>query len=1126
MTTLWQRSVWSAASGLLVLLAVACSRPGSESYPRLALGRLEEHLLPAGRTDVYEIAVTPGQFLQIAAAGLSGKYQLRLLAPDGSLVAAVSSLKDSEAALRIAAESTTSGAFRVEVAGTGPPATPERRYQLLLERLRRRAAGDEKLVAAYALVCDVVMAVVTAQENSNTKEIIQAARQTLEPAVSTFAALGDPIGEAHALDLLAEFYFALGDSKQTLAAAEASLAAWRRTGRRREEGRALSRVGFAAYVAYDKERSHSSYLAALPIHEEVRDLDGVAATTRRMGWYYRWIGDRPRAIAEYDRALAIFRRLQDRDSEISTLSDRGQVYIEIGDVQSGMKDLEAASRILEQTKAVARTVTVSRTLAMAYRRVGDFERAIQLDQRSLDAAVASGDKRAQSAAHYNLALNYQILGQFAEQKHHLEAALPLTREMATTNGEANILLHLSRAYTEAGQLDRAQQLAEQSLALSESAHLSLEKARALVELSEVAWRRNDGRRALVLAERSYRLAVKIKSMRDQQSALYIWSRICRSVGDHRRATELAARGRQLAAQQRDVHDEAMFLVELARVNLATGNRASALEQIDAALQLFESVRQRLVRYDLRSSYVAEAREHYAIHLDALLLGPAEARTGKRAARALEVNERARARGLLDLLRDSRVDVRADAPKALVEREGLLTQNVRFAASELDQLKQRAANETRLAEASQQLTTLVAQLEEVQAQLRAASPRYAALTQFQPLSAAAIQRELRADGTLLLEYATGAERSWLIAATRDKVRAFELPARRTIETVAQAFSEAIRARQIRVNEPSSARQLRIARADQQVDALSQQLSEMLLGAVASAFPEEWPSARLLIVCSGALPYVPFAALPEPQPRRSASLSPGPPLVAAHELVSLPSASVLAAARADAAARKPGDLGLIVVADPVFDKSDPRLAAPNRAGSPTENRFGRLLFSREEAEQIAKLGTADVVSRLTDFDASLEKVTSGELGRYQMIHLATHGVLDNEHPELSGLVLSQLDREGRPVDGFLRLNQIYNLKLHADLVVLSACETALGSEVKGEGLVGLTRGFMYAGTRRIVASLWKIDDVATSELMKRFYRGLLTEHRGVAEALRLAQNEMRRDDRWKAPYFWAGFTLQGD
>ena len=156
-----------------------------------------------------------------------------------------------------------------------------------------------------------------------------------------------------------------------------------------------------------------------------------------------------------------------------------------------------------------------------------------------------------------------------------------------------------------------------------------------------------------------------------------------------------------------------------------------------------------------------------------------------------------------------------------------------------------------------------------------------------------------------------------------------------------------------------------------------------------------------------------------------------------------------------------------------------------------------------------------------------VTSAEFGQYRIIHLATHGLLNSTHPELSGIVLSLVDQHGQPQDGFLRLHEIYNLKLPAELVVLSACQTALGKEVRGEGLVGLTRGFMYAGAPRVVASLWKVDDKATAELMKRFYQAMLGEQRmRPAAALRAAQVEMLKQKEWEDPYYWAAFVLQGE
>jgi CHAT domain-containing protein len=192
----------------------------------------------------------------------------------------------------------------------------------------------------------------------------------------------------------------------------------------------------------------------------------------------------------------------------------------------------------------------------------------------------------------------------------------------------------------------------------------------------------------------------------------------------------------------------------------------------------------------------------------------------------------------------------------------------------------------------------------------------------------------------------------------------------------------------------------------------------------------------------------------------------------------------------------------------------------------NSFARLPFSREEANGIAALARPGKVFTATDFQASRETVLGGALAGYRVVHFATHGVLDSDRPSLSGLVLSLVDESGTPRDGYLRLHDIYNLRLGAELVVLSACQTALGKEIRGEGLVGLARAFMYAGTPRVVGSLWEVSDLATAELMKRFYRGVLQLRLRPAAALQAAQLEMSRDPRWAPPYYWAGFTLQGE
>ena len=190
------------------------------------------------------------------------------------------------------------------------------------------------------------------------------------------------------------------------------------------------------------------------------------------------------------------------------------------------------------------------------------------------------------------------------------------------------------------------------------------------------------------------------------------------------------------------------------------------------------------------------------------------------------------------------------------------------------------------------------------------------------------------------------------------------------------------------------------------------------------------------------------------------------------------------------------------------------------------FPRLPFSRREADAIvAKAGQPRTLKAL-DFSASRETVFKSKLDQYRIIHFATHGLLNSQHPSLSGIVLSLYDEQGRPIDGFVRAHEIYNLKLNAELVVLSACRTALGSEIRGEGLVSLTRGFMYAGTPSVVASVWDVRDEATSELMSRFYERMFKGGKRPAAALREAQVSLWKEKRWAAPYYWAGFVLQGE
>lgn len=380
--------------------------------------------------------------------------------------------------------------------------------------------------------------------------------------------------------------------------------------------------------------------------------------------------------------------------------------------------------------------------------------------------------------------------------------------------------------------------------------------------------------------------------------------------------------------------------------------------------------------------------------------------------------------------------------------------------------------------------------------------------------------------MLLEFALASKTSYVWAVTRRSIDTYELPDRAEIERAARRAYELLTVSHRREQRRPS----ELALAD---------LSRILLAPLAAHLSAK----RLLIVGDGALHYVPFAALSAPA---AAGREPAP-LIVEHEVVSVPSASVLAVQRRELAGRQRAPKLVAVLADPVLQESDSRVSLRRkptdivaldlehreqadravRSGSEAGiASFERLPYTRAEAETIAALIPQGQGLTALDFEASRETMTSARLSDYQIIHFATHGVLNSQHPELSGVVLSLVDRRGEPLDGFVRAHEIFNLKLRSELVVISACRTALGKEVKGEGLVGLVRGFMYAGAARVVASVWDVRDEATAALMKRFYEGMLKDGLRPAAALRAAQVSLLRDRRWSAPYFWAGFVLQGE
>ena len=596
---------------------------------------------------------------------------------------------------------------------------------------------------------------------------------------------------------------------------------------------------------------------------------------------------------------------------------------------------------------------------------------------------------------------------------------------------------------------------------------------------------------------------------------------------------------KISVARRDRNGEAAALADLARLEADRGNLTGAYQRGEAALSALESLRMGVMSPKLRATLFASVRQAQELNLDILeRLHAQQPKEGFDAA-ALLASERGRARSLLELLGESGTEIRSGVDAALLERERELERLIAGKAEQQTRLLNGKHTGIEASGKAKELNALTTELEQVQSRIHEISPQYAALTQPAPLNLPEIQTQVLDKDTILLEYALGTRKSFLWAVTPSSIDTFELPSRAEIESAAKGVYELLTTRKEKpANETPAARTARIQQAERAYFTAAAKASSILLGPAASRIENK----RLLIVAEGMLQFLPFAALPEP----SAGGRGNPlPLIVNHEIVTAPSASVLAVLRQEAASRKPAEKAVAILADPVFSADDARIgqqrnhgvatttvkqtisSEANRSGSDSGvQEFVRLRFSRNEAEEIARLAPAAGTLTALDFDASRETAMSSDLGQYRIVHFATHSLLNNEHPELSGVVLSLVDRAGRPRNGFLRLYDIYNLRLGADLVVLSACQTALGEEIKGEGLIGLTRGFLYAGAPRVVATLWEVDDRTTAEVMKRFYRSMLVRGQTPAAALRSAQISMWKTKGWDMPYYWAAFTLQGE
>lgn len=1095
----------------------------------------------------YEVALLAGQYARLTFERRGVDIEAILVRPDGQTVARLPMRNQRSRTLAFIAE--VAGTYRLKVRML-EQREDAGRYQIMLSEVRDADERDRKNILAEQTFVDGEYLCAEWRKESFGRAI-----EKLEAARSAWHELGETTSEAQALKTIADVYFTTGQYRRALDYYSEALKLSRAVSDQKGTLEALNALGYVYIYLGESKPALDLCNEALRLSREENDSHGEAESLNNLGEAYYVLGELPKARdLFFNESLKIWGALGEQRGRALALLNLGYVHYDLGDILMSRDAFEKSLALWQamgerrgQALALAQIAGIHSILGEKQAALGYFNEALEIfrrigdqdgeattlngvghvylnlgeEQKALDAYVranelfrSSGNQDYEGLSYSLIANVYQAFGEGQKAIEFYQRALSMLRQVGDRWNEPSVLLHLGDIY---------RSMHNDTLSL-ESYNLALSLAR------------------------------KLENRRLEAYILNGIGQIKEAAGKRQEAAELYHQALALNRVVKDIGGEISTTYNIAHMGCELGNIAESLAQIEAAVKEIESLRTKIVGQELRTSYSASVHQYYELYID--LLMQMEKQTGRRefAESALQVSERAHARSLLELLNEAQADLGGGEDPALLKQERSLQQLLNLQAERQIRLLSSKHTEAEAEAVAKRLRELTSEVEEIKVRIKTRNPHYAALTQPQPLSLQEIQQQILDENTLLLEYTLGEKRSYLWAITTTTLNSYELPPRQEIEKLSHQLYSLLISRQHLPAESIRDYQMRVIAADNQYEEQARKLSNVLLGPVAA----QLKSRRLLVISDGALQYIPFSVLIVPVTHTSSkeiaqAAPPGPagplPLMVEHEIISLPSVSALAAIRKETTSRPIAAKAVAVLADPVFEPDDPRLEPQHKGQRSPINRqrgisdlnmswndvsvlrgglkFTRLLGSRQEADAIMQMVQEQEGMKAVDFEASRATAVSSELSKYKIVHFATHGILNDVHPELSGIVLSLFEQNGREQDGFLRLHDIYNLKLPVEMVVLSACNTGVGKDIKGEGLMGLTRGFMYAGAKRVVASVWKVDDEATAELMKRFYRHMLKEQLPAASALRMAQMEIMRERvEWRAPYYWAGFVLQGD
>jgi tetratricopeptide (TPR) repeat protein len=931
--------------------------------------------------------------------------------------------------------------------------------------------------------------------------------------------LQDQRGEGTTLIYISNAYDDLGQYDQALSHYQQALTIMREIKDRRGEGNALDGIG----VAYDNLGQYDQALVhhqqALAIKREIKDFRGEGTALTNIGVVSWQLGRYDQALAYHQQGLAIKREIADRAGEAVALTNIGLVYKDLGQYDQALSHYQQALAIMREIKDRRGEGAALGNIGLIYNNLGQYDQALAHYRQALAIDKQIKDRRGESTALTNIGLVYKNLGQYDKALAHYRQALALDRQIKDRQGEGDDLNNIGVYYLNLGRYEPA------------LAHYR----QALVIYQEIKDRQGEGN-ALSNIGMVYG---KLGQYEKAQAALTRSLQICREVGA----------------------PESIWRVQygLGAAEAQLGQDGSAIQKYEQALDTIESMRGGLQEKEAKASFMQD-KLHVYDELIELLRSRHEQDPSKGYDRkSWEIFERKQGRQFLEEMGKSGARHFAGLPEEINQQEAELE-------NRLDKLQAGLSKERARPEPDHpRIQTLEGELQQAKAafqtlkdQLRTTYPDYYALKYPQPASLSELQTQVLRPGEVLLVYGVMPDRTCLWVINPEKFVLYTLPVgekeladkvnryRQGPDSILQAI----------IKTPSSSNLQRLVdNSLAQVAPIEQELYDLLLPEAARQLISSAPV--LYIVPTGPLYRLPFEAL-----RTQAGGPGGRYLIEDHALAYLSSASLLKTLReAKLRKKEPAAYPLLAFANPEYAAALPPAATPVAPGktrsAPTKTttpeplnfqglrtraylnimggEFCPLPDTETEVKEIKdilqapdptqplQLRQAAARSRVLAFNQA------DQLRQYRYLVFACHGILPGEVDQVTqpALVLSNPDPQTQ-APGFLTMADVFGLRLHADLVTLSACNSGGGQAQKGEGVIGLTRAFMYAGTASIAVTLWSVESGSATALNTGFYRQLQSG-RGRAAALRESKLRLLRGEAgelYKHPFFWAPLVVFGE